>query len=178
MSEYVDALQRVIEEVVAPEAEGVDREGTFPKRSLEALAGAGILGLTASADLGGGGQGMRQAADVIQRLAGTCGSTAMVVLMHYTASAAIAAHGPQPGRDAIAAGPGRDGAPPPASTSAPWPSPRPGPAATSGRRRAQPPPMATTPSCSTPARAGSPPPGTPTATSGPAARSTPRPRAR
>jgi alkylation response protein AidB-like acyl-CoA dehydrogenase len=83
---------------------GVGSGGTFPKRSLEALAGAGILGLTESADLGGGGQGMRQAADVIQRLAGTCGSTAMVVLMHYTASAAIKAHGPEAARRAVASG--------------------------------------------------------------------------
>lgn len=104
MSDHVDALQRVIEEVVAPEAQAVDRDGTFPKCSLEALAGAGILGLTETAELGGGGQGMRQAADVIQRLAGTCGSTAMVVLMHYTASAAIQAHGPEAARRAVASG--------------------------------------------------------------------------
>lgn len=104
MSDHVDALERVIEEVVAPEAQAVDRDGTFPKPALEALAGAGILGLTESADLGGGGHGMRQAADIIQRLAGTCGSTAMVVLMHYTAAAAIQAFGPEAARRAVASG--------------------------------------------------------------------------
>ena len=48
---------------------------------------AGILGLTAGADVGGGGAGLRAAADVVERLAGACGSTAMVVLMHYAATA-------------------------------------------------------------------------------------------
>ena len=104
MSEHLDALQRVLDDVVAPDAPGVDRDATFPRRSLDALAGAGILGLTTSAEVGGGGQGMRQAAEVVQRLAGTCGSTAMVVLMHYTATAAIEGHGPEGVRKAVAAG--------------------------------------------------------------------------
>ncbi len=104
MSDHLDALQRVLDDVVAPDAPAVDRDATFPKRSLDALAGAGLLGLTSSAEVGGGGQGMRQAAEVIERLAGTCGSTAMVVLMHYTATAAIEGHGPEPVRRAVAAG--------------------------------------------------------------------------
>ena len=104
MSDHLDALQRVIDEVVAPEAATVDREGTFPQPSIDALGATGLLGLTASSELGGGGQGMRQAAEVVQRLAGTCGSTAMVVLMHYTAAAAINAHGSEPVRKAVAGG--------------------------------------------------------------------------
>jgi len=104
MSDHLDALQRVLDDVVAPEAPAVDRDGAFPQRSIDALAGAGILALTTSADQGGGGQGMRQAADVIQRLAGTCGSTAMIVLMHYTAVAALEGHGPDSVREAVASG--------------------------------------------------------------------------
>ena len=104
MSDHLDAIQRVIDEVVAPQAAAVDRDGMFPQRSIDALSGAGLLGLTVSSELGGGGQGMRQAAEVVQRLAGTCGSTAMVVLMHYTAAAAIDAHGPEPVRKAVAGG--------------------------------------------------------------------------
>lgn len=104
MSEHLDALQRVIDDVIAPEAPAVDRDGTFPQRSIDALGAAGLLGLTVSSELGGGGQGMVQAAEVVQRLAGTCGSTAMVVLMHYTATAAIEAHGPESVRKAVAGG--------------------------------------------------------------------------
>ncbi len=104
MSTHLDALQRVLDDVVAPEAPAVDGDGTFPQRSIDALAAAGLLGLTVSADLGGGGLGMRQAAEVVQRLAGTCGSTAMVVLMHYTAVAAIEGHAPESVRKAVAGG--------------------------------------------------------------------------
>ncbi len=104
MSEHMDALQRVIDDIVAPDAPAVDHDGTFPQRSLDALASAGILGLTTSTELGGGGQGMRQAAEVVQSLAGTCGSTAMVVLMHYTAVAVIEGHANESVRKAVASG--------------------------------------------------------------------------
>jgi alkylation response protein AidB-like acyl-CoA dehydrogenase len=104
MIDHLDALQRVIDDVVAPSAPDVDHDGTFPRASIDALAAAGLLGLTTSAELGGGGQGMRQAAEVIERLAGACGSTAMIVLMHYTAAAALEGHGPEAVRKAVAAG--------------------------------------------------------------------------
>jgi alkylation response protein AidB-like acyl-CoA dehydrogenase len=47
---------------------------------------------------------MREAAEVVERLAGVCGSTAMVVLMHYAATGAIEAHGPKDVRQAIGRG--------------------------------------------------------------------------
>ncbi len=104
MSQHLDALARVLDDVVAAEAPTVDHDGTFPQASIDALAGVGLLGLTVSSDLGGGGQGMRQAAEVIQRLAGTCGSTAMVLLMHYTAVAALEGHASESVRKEIGAG--------------------------------------------------------------------------
>ncbi len=104
MPENLDALRRVIEDVVAPEAPKIDRDGTFPKASLDALAGAGFLGLTTSSEMGGGGQGMRQAAEVIQALAGACGSTAMILLMHYTANAALEGHASEAVRKEVASG--------------------------------------------------------------------------
>ena len=99
-----DALQRIIEEIVAPQATTVDTEGKFPSDALAALGRSGFLGMTVSADVGGGGEGLRQAADAIRRLAGSCGSTAMVVLMHYAASVVIDNHGPEAVRRKIAAG--------------------------------------------------------------------------
>ncbi|MDQ1497750.1 MAG: hypothetical protein QOI86_1090, partial [Actinomycetota bacterium] len=104
MSIHLDALERVITEVVAPRATTTDEQGSFPQPAITALGEAGILGLTAAPDVGGGGGGMRQAAEVVERLAGTCGSTAMVVLMHYAATAAIEAHGPKDVRQAIGGG--------------------------------------------------------------------------
>lgn len=99
-----DALARVIDDVVAPNATDVDQHGTFPRAAIDALGEAGILGLTVSADVGGGGQGLDAASDVITRLAEVCGSTAMVVMMHFAGTAVIEAHGPEPVRRAIAAG--------------------------------------------------------------------------
>ena len=104
MSTHLDALERVITEVVAPRAATTDEQGSFPQPAITALGEAGILGLTAAPDVGGGGGGMRQAAEVVERLAGTCGSTAMVVLMHYAATAAIEAHGPKDVRQSIGGG--------------------------------------------------------------------------
>ena len=62
------------------------------------------MGLTAGADLGGGGEGLRAAAQVIEALAGACGSTAMVTLMHYAATAVIEAYGPEKVRRQVASG--------------------------------------------------------------------------
>ena len=104
MSEYRDVLQAVIAEVVAPEAVKVDTAGAFPRDAIAALGEAGLLGLPLPAEVGGGGLGLRQAADVVQRLAEVCGSTAMVVLMHYAGAVVIDHHGPVDVRRALASG--------------------------------------------------------------------------
>ena len=94
MTEAVsDALARVVEDVVAPHAGAVD-EGKFPIDAVEALGRAGILGLTVAPEAGGGGGSLRDVAAVVGALAAVCGSTAMVVLMHYAGTAVIEAHGP------------------------------------------------------------------------------------
>lgn len=104
MSTHLEALDRVITEVVAPAASTIDEAGTFPSAGIKALGEAGILGLTAGTDVGGGGGSMRDGAEVVLRLAATCGSTAMVVLMHYSATATIEAYGPEVVRRAIGEG--------------------------------------------------------------------------
>jgi alkylation response protein AidB-like acyl-CoA dehydrogenase len=104
MTVYVDALERVVNEVVAPNAGAVDASGDFPDKSIDALRGAGLLGFTTAADHGGGGGSMADAAVVIEKLAGACGSTAMVVLMHYAADAIVEAHGPDGVRSDIGRG--------------------------------------------------------------------------
>ncbi|MBO2458444.1 acyl-CoA/acyl-ACP dehydrogenase [Actinomadura sp. LCR2-06] len=95
-------MQDVIEESVAPRAGEVDRGGAFPRANIDALAGAGLLGLVSAEDAGGRGEGLAAAAHVVERLAGACGSTAMVLLMHYAATALIEAHGPKDVREAVA----------------------------------------------------------------------------
>jgi len=97
------ALDRVLPTVTLAAAE-VDATGTFPRGSIEALAGAGLLGLVSSAGAGGHGEGMRAAAAVVEGLGRACASTAMVTLMHYCATAVIEAHGPAAVRAEIGGG--------------------------------------------------------------------------
>ena len=104
MSGFRDDLEGVIERAIAPAAVEVDRSGAFPEAGIAALGGAGLLGLTCATEVGGGGEGMRGGAEVVERLAGVCGSTAMIVLMHYCATALLEAQGPPATRAAIASG--------------------------------------------------------------------------
>ena len=103
-TDYQDALTRVIEDVVAPAAMDVDATGTFPRTNIDALGAAGLLGVCSAAEVGGGGQGPRAAAQIVEGLATACASTAMITMMHFSATAAVEAHGTEPARRAIAAG--------------------------------------------------------------------------
>ena len=102
MPEVLDALPRVITDVVAPGALAVDRDGAFPVAAIAALREIGVFGLTSAPEMGGGGGGLGAAAAVIEQLAGACGSTAMIVLMHYAATAAIEAAGDDEARRELA----------------------------------------------------------------------------
>ena len=104
MTGYQDGLTRVIDEVVAPRAVEIDAAGEFPRDAISALGKEGILGLTVSAALGGGGGTLADAADVVRQLSEVCGSTAMVVLMHYAGTVLIENHGPEEVRRQIGAG--------------------------------------------------------------------------
>jgi alkylation response protein AidB-like acyl-CoA dehydrogenase len=99
---HTASLSSVIEETVAPNAAEIDKAGTFPRANVEALGKQGLLGLISADEVGGRGADMAAAADVIERLSGVCGSTAMVTLMHYAATALIEAHGGDDIRRAIA----------------------------------------------------------------------------
>jgi len=101
---YKATLARIIKEVVAPQATEIDRTGAYPRDAVSALGAAGLLGLMSAAEVGGLGQDLAAGTYVIEELGRACGSTAMVVLMHYAATAVIEAHGPLAVRRAIAAG--------------------------------------------------------------------------
>ena len=101
---YLEKLDGVIAAVIAPAAVEVDQTGTFPRAGMDALGQAGLLGLISATEVGGLGQGHRAAALVVGRVAEACGSTAMVLCMHYAGTAVIEACGPREVREAIAAG--------------------------------------------------------------------------
>lgn len=101
---YSKALDGIIADVVAPSAQQVDRDGTFPRKAVMALGEAGFLGLTSPTADGGGGGGLGDAASVVEKVSHACGSTGMVMVMHYAAMPVIAAYGPSDVRAAVAAG--------------------------------------------------------------------------
>ena len=103
-SPVLDVLEELISSVVEPGAADVDATGTFPRAAVTALGERGLLGLLSSTEVGGLGGSLGDAAHVVRRLAASCGSTAMVVCMHYSATAVIEQHGPDDVRRAIASG--------------------------------------------------------------------------
>jgi len=101
---YLEVLERIVVEVIRPAAIEIDLTGAFPKEAMSALGRSGLLGLISAPEVGGLGQGLRAAALAVERVARECGSTAMVLCMHYAGTAVIEAHGPLPVREDIAAG--------------------------------------------------------------------------
>ena len=104
MPDHLDSLQGVIDSVIAPNALAVDQEGTFPAAQVKALGEAGLLGLISATDVGGQGLGIRQASEVVERIASVCGSTAMVMMMHYSATPIVEALGATDVRQGVARG--------------------------------------------------------------------------
>jgi alkylation response protein AidB-like acyl-CoA dehydrogenase len=100
---YEEALEGVVREAVEPNAADADA-GRFPRPSLDALGRAGLLGLISSEEVGGAGRGFGEAAATVERVARSCASTALVLTMHYCATAVIEQHGDLETRRAIAAG--------------------------------------------------------------------------
>lgn len=102
---YLEKLEKVINEAIAPSTIEVDEKGIFPRAGIEALGKAGLLGLVSAKEVGGLGEGHRAATLVIERLARECASTAMIMCMHYVGTVVIESmNGPRDVREAISAG--------------------------------------------------------------------------
>lgn len=104
MSQTLDALETIVTQVIAPQALETDRQARFPREAIAALGRDGLLGLVSATTVGGQGQGLREAAQVVGRIAQACPSTAMVVCMHYCATAVLEQLGSEAVRRAIAGG--------------------------------------------------------------------------
>jgi len=98
------AIERVCSTTIAQTAAAVDRDGSFPTQSIEALKSAGLLGALSATESGGLGLGLPGAAKVVRRVAEECGSTAMVLTMHYCGAAVLEAHASLEVRREAAAG--------------------------------------------------------------------------
>lgn len=101
---YRSALASVLSSAIASSAEQTSVTARFPRASVAALAEAGILGLTVRADLGGGGLGLTEAAEVVTRVSRLCPATGAVLRSHYAAVAFIEEYGSPWVRRKVAAG--------------------------------------------------------------------------
>ncbi|MEU4670099.1 acyl-CoA dehydrogenase family protein [Amycolatopsis sp. NPDC023774] len=100
----VEQISRVVASVIAPAAAEADRLARFPRGAMAALSRKGVLALTASRRLGGGGHGLAEAARVVEVVARSCASTATVLRSHFAAVAVLEAHADPSVRAELAAG--------------------------------------------------------------------------
>jgi alkylation response protein AidB-like acyl-CoA dehydrogenase len=102
-SKHIEAARMIIADFIAPGASEVDR-GVYPRAGMEALGRTGLLGLLSATEVGGMGLGLRAAAEVVELVGAACGSTGMVLCMHYCGAAVIERHGGRAVREDIARG--------------------------------------------------------------------------
>ena len=81
----------VVEKVVYPKAEEVDRNGAWPAHTMAALADAGLLGLQVPQRLGGHGEGLLALSMLTEAIGRACPSSALCFGMHCVGTAVIAA---------------------------------------------------------------------------------------
>jgi alkylation response protein AidB-like acyl-CoA dehydrogenase len=98
-AKQADAATLIAREVAAGQAADVDARGRFPEETVAALIAQGFLGLCVPVALGGKGQGPRPFAAAVEELAQACPSSAMVYVMHVSATQAIASSETLAGRD-------------------------------------------------------------------------------
>ena len=86
----VDAARAIANDVALPAAAEVDAEARFPRETIDALAAGGFFGLCLPPEVNGAGHPPRVFAAVVEELAQACPSSAMIYVMHVSATAAIA----------------------------------------------------------------------------------------
>jgi len=105
VSDLLSNLDSVLEKfaaTVAAAAEKTDTSGQFPKENIRAFLDVGLGGLLSSKENGGAGGGIREASKVVERVGSVCGSTAMIVTMHYCGAQVIESLGSAAAKRSIA----------------------------------------------------------------------------
>lgn len=103
MTDLQDRLDQALP-VIGDGALSADSDGKFPSESVQALADAGLLGLTLPTSVGGLGGSPLDLVAAVSAVAATCGSTSMIYLMHLSAAMVTAAAPPAGGGDQLLAG--------------------------------------------------------------------------
>lgn len=88
----LEAVRRIAQATAAENADDVDAKARFPGETVQALRDAGLLSAPVPRAFGGAGCGLRELAQLCATLAHGCGSSAMVLAMHYIQVACLARH--------------------------------------------------------------------------------------
>jgi acyl-CoA dehydrogenase len=86
------AVRQIATTVAAVHAADVDSKGRFPRETIDALKVAKVLSAPVPAEFGGAGLNMAQLSALCAIVSGACGSSGMVLAMHYIQVACIARH--------------------------------------------------------------------------------------
>lgn len=103
MNDLDERLAQALPEIRAG-ADAADTDAKFPTRSVQALAEAGLLGLTLPTEVGGLGGGPTDLVEAVSAVAAACGSTSMIYLMHLSAAMVTSAAPPPDGGEEMVAG--------------------------------------------------------------------------
>ena len=86
------SVQSIARKIAAVHADDVDRRNRFPAETFDALKAAGVLSAPVPRALGGAGCTMRELGAICSALAQACGSSGMVLAMHYIQVACLTRH--------------------------------------------------------------------------------------
>ncbi len=87
------ATREIASNIAAKHAPDVDTKARFPQETVDALKRAGVLSAAVPKQFGGAGCSMRELGQLCATLASACGSSGMVLAMHFIQVACIARHG-------------------------------------------------------------------------------------
>jgi acyl-CoA dehydrogenase len=90
---HIEEVQRIATQIAAPAAPLVDRDGRFPKETIDALKAARMLSAAVPTELGGFGASMSTLSLMCEALGQACASSAMVFAMHHIQVACLVRHG-------------------------------------------------------------------------------------
>lgn len=85
------ATEQLVDSVILPHAEEVDRDCRWPAHSMRAFAEAGLLGLQVPTAQGGHGQGLYALSILTEIIGSACPSSALCFGMHCVGTSVIAA---------------------------------------------------------------------------------------
>lgn len=92
VSAVAEGVTHLVCGIASRHADDVDVHARFPAEAVDALRRVGALSAGVPVDLGGAGCGLAELGDLCERLARSCGNSAMVLAMHYNQLACLVRH--------------------------------------------------------------------------------------